>query len=119
MTGDEVAREIINILAESLGIEPHLLIAAMRDGARVNSVTITTISVTFPTILDVRRFSHTLDLVGDKFETPRLSTFTSLWVSLFLNSPKTQALWKEQTDKSIKMFRKTCWWSRWEVYPRA
>ena len=114
MTGKEVAREIINVLAVSLEIQSHLLIAAMRDGASVNSVTMRTVRVIFPHVLDVRCFSHTFDLVRDRFETPTLSNFIFYWVSLFSHSPKTCALWKEQTDTSIKMFSKTRW-SKWEV----
>ena len=68
MTGKEVAREIINVLAVSLEIQSHLLIAAMRDGASVNSVTMRTVRVIFPHVLDVRCFSHTFDLVRDRFE---------------------------------------------------
>ena len=115
MTGKKVAREIINVLAVSLGIQPHLLFAAMRDCTSVNSVTMRTVGVILPHVLDVRCFSHTLYLVGDRFETPTLSNFISHWVSLFSHSPKTSALWKEQTGTSMKMFSKTRWWSKWEV----
>ena len=115
MTGEKVAREIINILAVSLEIQSHLLIAAMRDGASVNSVAMRTVGVILPHILDLRCFSHTLDLAGDRFETPMLSNFISHWVSLFSHNPKTHALWEEQTGTSMKMFSKTRWWSKWEV----
>ena len=115
MTGEKVAREIINILAVSLGIQSPLLIAAMRDGASANSVAMRTVGVILPHILDFRCFSHTFDLAGDRFETPTHSNFISYWVSLFSHSPKTHALWKEQTGTSIKMFSKTQWWSKWKV----
>ena len=115
ITGKEVAREIINVLAVSLEIQSHPLIAAMRDGTTVNSVAMRTIGVIFPHVLDLRCFSHTLDLAGDRFETPTLSNFTSHWVSLFSHNPKTRALWKEQTGTSMKMCSKTRWWSKWEV----
>ena len=48
MTGEKVAREIINILAVSLEIQSHLLIAAMRDGTSVNSVAMRSVGVIFP-----------------------------------------------------------------------
>ena len=70
MTGENVAREIINILAVPLGIQSHLLIAAMRDGASVNSVPMRTVRVIFPHVLDLRCFSHILDLARDRLETP-------------------------------------------------
>ena len=45
MTGEETARESINVLSVSYSIQPHLLFAAVRDGASVNSVAIRTISI--------------------------------------------------------------------------
>ena len=56
-------------------------------------------SIVYHNILDVGSFSHTLDLVGEKFKTPVLSTFCTMWLPLFLHSPKTKAPWKEQTGK--------------------
>lgn len=115
MTGEEVARELINVLSIDYQVKPNLLLAAMRDGASVNSVAMRTVSIVYSDVLDIRCFSHTLDLVGSKFKTPTLSIFTSLWISLFSHSPKTKALWKEQTGKPMATFSKTRWWSRWEV----
>ena len=115
LSGEEVARELIDILSVSFSIHSHQLLVAMRDGASVNSVAMRTLSVIFSNVLDVRCFSHTLDLVGDKFVTPTLSGFTSHWISLFVHSPKTQDLWKRKTGKSMATFSKTRWWSRWEV----
>ena len=115
MSGEEVARELINILSMEFCVKSPLLLAAMRDGASVNSVAMRTVSVVYPLVLDVRCFTHTLDIVGTKFNTPVLNTFTSLWISLFSHSPKTKHLWKEQTGKSMPSFSKTRWWSRWEV----
>ena len=115
MTGEEVARELINLLSMEYCVKSPLLLAAMRDGASVNSVAMRTVSVVYPSVLDVRCFSHTLDIVGTKFNTPTLTTFISLWISLFSHSPKTKALWKDQTGKSMASFSKTRCWSRWEV----
>ena len=116
MTGEEVARELISVLSSSLGISSHLVIAAMRDGASVNNVAMGVVKVVYPNVLDIRCFSHTLDLVGNKFSTPVLSTFSTLWISLFSHSPKTKALWKEQTGRAMASLSKTRWWSRWEIY---
>ena len=115
LTGEEIARELINVLSVLCSIPPHLLFAAMRDGASVNSVAMRTVSIVYPSVLDIGCVSHTLDLVGGRFKTPVLSSFVSLWISLFSHSPKTKALWKEQTGKSMASFSKTRWWSRWEV----
>ena len=38
MTGEEVARELINVLSIKLGFGSNLLIAAMRDRASVSDV---------------------------------------------------------------------------------
>ena len=73
------------------------------------------IKIIFPQILDVGCFSHTVDLLGDKFMTPTLDEFISAWVLLFSHSPKSRLLWKERTGKSVKTLSKTQWWSRWEV----
>ena len=55
----------------------------MRDGASVNGVAMDVVKIVYPDIMDVRCFSHTLDLVGDKFKTPILASFCSYWISLF------------------------------------
>ena len=115
MTGEEIAREIIQILSVRMGVSSHLLLATMRDSASVNNLAMNTISVIYPNMLDIGCFSHALDHVGEKFATPVLSTFCSSWISLFAHSPKSKSLWKEQTGRSIVTFSKTRWWSRWEV----
>lgn len=87
----------------------------MRDGASVNNVAIRVLSIIYPKIMDVRCFSHTLDLVGEKFKTPILSSFASYWLSLFSHSPRTKALWKEHTGKPMASCSPTRWWSRWKL----
>ena len=115
MKGEEVARELISVLSVTLGIKTELLIAAMRDRASVNNVAIRTLSIIYPSILDVGCIAHTLDHVGEKFKTSVLNNFVSLWISLFSHSPKCRLLWKTQTGISMKSYCKTRWWSRWEV----
>ena len=56
MTGEEVARELINVLSIKFGIGSDLLIAAMRDRASVNDVVLRTLTVVYPGILDVGCF---------------------------------------------------------------
>ncbi len=115
MTGEELARTLINILSITFGIESHLILAATRDGASVNSCAMRTVKVVYPQLIDIRCFSHTLDLVGDKFNAPVLTTFISYWISLFSHSPKTKSLWKTETGKAMASFSKTRWWSKWEI----
>uniref|UniRef100_A0A1X7V442 DUF4371 domain-containing protein n=1 Tax=Amphimedon queenslandica TaxID=400682 RepID=A0A1X7V442_AMPQE len=89
MSGDELARELIEILSVSFSIRSQLNMASMRDGA---------------------------NLAGEKFHLPYLVEFSTLWISLFSQSPKTKALWKEQTGRAMPSLSKTRWWSRWEIY---
>ncbi len=91
------------------------ILAAMRDEASVNGVAMDVVKIIYPKIMDVRCFSHTLDLVGDKFKTPLLASFCSYWISLFAHSPKSKMLWKNQTGKSVASYSKTRWWSKWEI----
>ena len=78
LTNEETARELISVLSVSFSIPPHLLLAAMRDGASVNNVAMRTVSIVYPQVLDIGCASHTLDLVGGKFKTPVLSSLVSL-----------------------------------------
>ena len=110
MTGEEIARELINVLSVTYSIGSDQLIAAMRDSAAVEHWH----AVVYSKLLDVGCFSHTIDRVGQHFKTPILSSSTS-WIMLFSNSPKAKLLWKEQTGKVMISYSATRWWSRWEV----
>ena len=48
MNGEEIARELINILSVTLGIQSHLVLAAMRDRASVNNLAMRTVKVIYP-----------------------------------------------------------------------
>ena len=61
-------------------------------------------------------FSHTIDHVGDNFDTPVLYDFGTTWVSLFSHSPKARLLWRARTGQAMRSYSQTQWWSRWEVY---
>ena len=80
-----------------------------------NMVALRTLIVVFPKLVDVGCFSHTLDLVGEKFTTPHLSSFMVWWVSLFSHSPKSMLLWKEKTGQAYRGYSATRWWSKFEV----
>ncbi|CAB3995445.1 RNA-directed DNA polymerase from transposon BS [Paramuricea clavata] len=114
LAGEEVAREIISVLAREYGVATELPVATMRDRASVNNVAVRTIKVIFPNILDIGCFSHTLDHVGEKFDTPVLTKFIKHWVSLFAHSPHAKLLWKDRTGKSLTTYSPTRWWSQWE-----
>ena len=101
MTGEEIARELINTLSVVYGIYSHLVRATMRDRAACNNVAIRTLKIVYVNILDVGCFSHTLDLIGEKFTTPYLSDFITWWINLFSHSPKAELLWKDTTGRSV------------------
>jgi len=61
--GEEVAYQMIVCLSTELGIKLELLAAGMRDRASINSVTTHTLSIVYLNVLDVGRFSHTVDHV--------------------------------------------------------
>ena len=73
LTGGEVAHQLIVCLSTEYGIQSNLLQAGIRDQASVNSVAMRTLSIVFPNVLDIECFSHTLDHVGENFNTPMLS----------------------------------------------
>lgn len=84
----------------------------MHDRASVNQAAMRIVQVVYPTIIDIGCISHTLDIVGDKFQVPTLNLFFTLRISLFSHSPEVKALWKERCMSS---YSNTHWWSRWEV----
>ena len=115
MTGEEIARELVNILSVEYGVSVERLLACMHDRASANGVAMRTIKVLYPNIINIGCYSHTLDHVGERFVTPVLDEFIRLWISLFAHSPRTRFAWKERTGKSMPSFSDTRWWSRWEV----
>ena len=88
-------------------VSPTILLACMRDHGTNNNVALRTLKVLYPNIVDNGCFSHTIDHVGEKFETPVLEEFISEWISLFSHSPKNKALLCEQTRRSMKSFSTT------------
>jgi len=87
MAGEEIAREIITTISTQYGIASSLVVAMMHDRAACNGVALRTLKIVYPQLVDVGCFSHTLDLVGEKFCTPHLSAFTLWWISRFSHSP--------------------------------
>ena len=83
VTGEELARELISVLSVNYGISTQLLLAAMKDRAAVNETAVRTLKVVYPNLLSIGCFSHTIDRVGQYFNTPNLSDFVTKWISLF------------------------------------
>ena len=115
LTGDEIARELINTLSVDYGVKSENVVAIMHDCASANNAAMRTLKVLYPAVLGIGCFSHTLNRVGEKFNAPLVNDFTTYWVSLFSHSFKAQAIWKQQTGRTISSFSATRWWSKWEV----
>ena len=94
MSGEEIARELINVLTAQYGVSTSKLVAAMHDHAACNGVALRTIKVVYSSIVEVGCFFNTLDLVCSKFVTPCPSSFMVWWISLFSHRR---------------------WWSKYEV----
>ena len=62
ITGEEIARELVNVLSVQYGISSDFLLNTMHDRASVNNVALRTLKVIHPNVLDVGCFSHTLDI---------------------------------------------------------
>ena len=80
LCGDELAREIINILSKSFSIGPSNLIPVVRDGASVKGSTMCTVKIVYPELVDITCFSHMLSCVGAHFVTPNLSEFMDIFI---------------------------------------
>ena len=109
LTSEEVAHQLIVCLSTEYGIGSNLLQAAMRDRASVNSVAMRTLSIVFPNSLDIGYFSHTLDHVGEHFNTPALDAFMKVWISMFSRSPKSKLAWTTKTGLSIPLYLVIRW----------
>ena len=62
----------------------------MRDRASVHDVAMRTIKVMYNELLDVECFSHTLNHVGERMNTPILHDFCNAWIALFSRSPRSR-----------------------------
>ena len=82
------------------GIASNLLVAAMRDRASLNSVAVRTVSILYNQVMDIRCFSHPLDHVGERMQTPVMDNFIKSWIGLFSHSRKSRLIWSSQTGSS-------------------
>ncbi|KAK3734379.1 hypothetical protein QZH41_007564 [Actinostola sp. cb2023] len=114
VNGDELARIIIEVLHRKLDVLQSQLLAAMRDRAPVNTKALRTVSILYPSMLDVGCISHFLDRVGVKSVTPALTPFMSSWNIIFTTSMKGRRVWKNLTGKIMPCYNSIRWWSLWE-----
>lgn len=116
LTGEQLAREIIKALSTELRLPEGKVVAAIRDGASVNTAAMRHVStIMYPLMADIICSSHSLDNVGKRFSTPTLDVFLQLWVSLFSHSPAAKLQWRATAGETIKSYSATRWWSWWEV----
>ena len=115
MTGDEIARQIINTLSVEYAIQSQQVMGMIHDCASTNNVAMRTLKVLYPCMLGVGCFSHTLNRVGENFNIPFANDFVTHWVGLFSHSSKARFLWKERSGLAICSYCPTRWWSKWEV----
>ena len=60
----------------------------------VNTVVMRTVSILYDSLMAVGCFSHTVDHVGEKMNTPILEEFIKSWISLFAHNPKARVMWR-------------------------
>lgn len=85
LTGEELAQQLIVCLSTELGITANMILASMRDRTSVNTAAMGTVKID---ILDIGCFSHTLDHVGERMNTPVLDEFMKGWIGLFFQKSK-------------------------------
>ena len=66
-------------------------------------------------LLDVGCFSHTLNHVAERMNTPILHDFCNACIALFSRSPRSHLLWRTQTGLSAPSYTSNRWWSEFEV----
>ncbi len=115
MTGEELARELIDTLSTNYSVSSSQLLAVMRDRCSVNNVALRTLKVIYPSLVDIGCIAHTINIAGERFKIPVLNEFINIWNSLFAHSAKARLCWKNQTGLSVPTYSPTRWWSKFEV----
>ena len=87
MTGEEIARELIDTLSVGYGIS---LLAAMRDRASVNNVALRILKIVYPNLVDIGCIAHTINLAGERFQVPTLQEFINLTTNIQTNVTQTK-----------------------------
>ena len=87
VNGDELASIIIEVLDGKLNVSQGCVLAAMRDGAPVNTKALQTVSVLYPE-MHVGCISYFLYRVGTKSNIPVLKQFMTTWNLIFTTSMK-------------------------------
>ena len=116
MFARQLARELITCLSLKFSLSSGAVVAAIGHCAAVNGAALWSMKdVMYPKTVDLVCSPHTLENVGNRFQTPLLTEFGQWWVSLFSRSPAARLAWREQTSTDIKTCNNTRCWSVWEV----
>ena len=107
LSGEEIAREVINSLSLEFGVGSKHVLAVMHDCASTNVVAMHILKVIYPFAQRIGCFSHTLDQVGKRFNTPTLNEFVTYWISLFSHSPKARLLRSQKTGRTVQGYSAT------------
>lgn len=116
VTAQDLCQVLVECLFTRYSIQGAQVVAMMRDGVAVNGAAVRHLGVFMPNAMNIVCFSHTIDNVGKRFNTPTLDAFGQHWIRLFSTSCRAKLQWKDQTGQSPKTYSETRWWSRWEVY---
>ena len=103
MSGEELARQLLVCLSTELAISSDNLLACMQDRASVNSVAVRTLKIVFPKLVDIGCFSHTIDHIGERFNTPVLNDFMKTWIGIVSRSPNLNLLGRQKQARNLHL----------------
>mgnify|MGYP001576794608 CR=1 FL=1 len=115
ITAAQCTAELITLITGDLRVNLKNVVAMAHDRCSVNCAAMDTMKKVMLRVIDIGCLSHVLNTVGEKFDTPTLDKFASLWTQLHVRSVKSRALWKSLTGVSPLRPSPTRWWSSWEM----
>lgn len=104
LSGEQVAHSLLSILSVFYQVQPHNVVAIMRDRASVNDCAVRSIRPLYTNLMDIGCFSHTLDHVGGRESRQMTKLFTEHWVAHFSHSCKLRLEWKDLTSMGIRTY---------------
>ena len=106
VNAEELARVLQACLID-FTIHGHRVLGCTRDGVAVNGAALEKLQIFCPKMVQITCVSHTLDNVGERFDTPTVDEFGQLWTSLFAHSSKAKLLWQQLTGTTMKSYSAT------------
>ena len=65
LSGEEIARKLVDVLCVTYGVKSKYVLGAMRDKASMNNIANCYARITYPSVVDMGCFLHTIDHVGE------------------------------------------------------